>query len=298
MIRTPSKSFIEIGLATLLALAAMAKADAYAQSPAPDRAAPPAGAPSADAGFQFVRWDRRPIKLHLKTGAERIVWFPGKVQPGVPPALAQQVRVQANGDTVYFKPRQSFPETRFPVRDLASGRIYLLDVTASDAGSAEPVRVLATDETTVAAVADSAAQNASVTPAPERSRPDYSFVDLTRFAAKQFYAPERLAESLPGVYRTSLNAKPTTALVRGADTLATPLASWRSPNGLVVTAVRIKNLRTEPVAWDPRRLRGDWLTAASQHEGLGANGSPSDTTVIYLISESSFTEAAAPWLSR
>ena len=292
MNRTRPKFFIEIGLATLLALAVMAEADANAQTPTN------AAALATDAGYEFVRWDRRPIKLHLKTGAERIVWFPGKVQPGVPPALAQQVRVQANGDTVYFKPRQAFPETRFPVRDLASGRIYLLDVTASDAGSAEPVRVLAAEETSATAVAESVVASGPAAPAPERSRPDYSFVDLTRFAAKQFYAPERLTESLPGVYRTSLDAGPTTALIRGADTLAIPLASWRSPNGLVVTALRIKNLRAEPVTWDPRRLRGNWLTAASQHEGLGAAGSPSDTTVIYLISEGSFTEAASPWLSR
>ena len=68
---------------------------------------------------------------------------------------------------------------------------------------------------------------------------------LTRFAAQQLYAPDRLLRALEGVYRVPIPDRGPVPLIRTAGTLAeveaTPLASWADETGLYVTAVRLRN---------------------------------------------------------
>lgn len=75
----------------------------------------------ANENVETVRWDRKPITLSLPVGQERYVWFPGRVQPGVPPELTGKLRVQAVNDTIYLLAKEPFPETRLPVRSLDDG---------------------------------------------------------------------------------------------------------------------------------------------------------------------------------
>ena len=70
---------------------------------------------------------------------------------------------------------------------------------------------------------------------------DFGYVELTRFAAQQIYAPKRLAEQTPGISKVPLPAtgQPTGAFYRGGDVTTTPVASWRGQSGLYVTAVNV-----------------------------------------------------------
>lgn len=229
-----------------------------------------------------IVWTKTPIPLSLPIGKERIVTFPVDVRAGVPPQLADVLRTQSVGGTLYWLARKPFPATRVQIQEIDSGRIFLLDLQAeNDATSTVPVEIM---------LRPSASKSIEgATPAlHDIERIDY--VGLTRYAAQQMYAPTRLLRDLPGVHRAPLRIKNAVALYRGGDVEATPLASWRGGE-LYVTAVRLRNLTHTPIVLDPRDMRGQWLTATLQHARLLSHGDEADTTCVYLISTRPFEES-------
>ncbi|MCP3970663.1 MAG: TIGR03749 family integrating conjugative element protein, partial [Rhodobacteraceae bacterium] len=113
-----------------------------------------------------------------------------------------------------------------------------------------------------------------------------SYVTLTRFAARQLYAPARLLRDSPGIVRTPVARDPID-LLRGGAIDARPLVAWRA-GGYYLTAVKLTNRTGQPRILDPRALRGTWLTATFQHHRLLPKGDEADTTVLYLISARPF----------
>ena len=246
----------------------------------------------AQESAEIVRWDRKPILLSLAVGEERYVWFPGRVQPGIPPELTRKLRVQAVKDTIYLLAKEPFPATRLPVRDLDTGDFYLFDIKTSENAGAVPVRVVKTagrDEQALVTATEAAPSNDGAD--------EVGYVGLTRFAAQQVYAPARLATQVAGISKVPLPAagKPL-ALYRGGSVTSIPVASWRGRSGLYVTAVTVSNATSDPIELDPRLARGSWLAAAFHHRKLGPKDTPSDTSTLYLISDRPFLEATKPWL--
>jgi integrating conjugative element protein (TIGR03749 family) len=162
------------------------------------------------------------------------------------------------------------------VRELDSGRIYLLDVTSTQDGAAtHPVQIYVTD--------DSGADDLEVNDSsPERP----SYIQLTRFAAQQLYAPSRLVKDNPAIIRVPVSRN-SIDLLHGGAVEAIPLVAWRA-NGLYVTAVKLTNRTHQARTLDPRDLRGTWLTASFQHHRLLPMGDEADTTAVYLISARPF----------
>ena len=255
----------------------------------------PAAATEHDAP-EVVRWDRSPIRLTLAINQERLLQFQAPIQPGVPPAVAQKIRIQAIDDTVYITAKEPFDYARFQVREIDSGRIYLLDLQAQAGGQSHPIRIVASSGGNEGAVQRDGTETTTAPP-----RPSYGYMALTRFAAKQVYAPERLTAGLPGLQRVPLGTRRSGKhLMSGAAIVATPLVSWRAVNNgasLYVSAVRLKNATRELVVLDPRRIRGTWRAATFQHSHLAPAGQAADTTTVYLISDRPFREALPPWLN-
>jgi integrating conjugative element protein (TIGR03749 family) len=232
-----------------------------------------------------IVWQKEPIRLDLTVGKERRVDFPGSVKVGLPPKLETMVRVQSIAGTVYLLAHGAFDATRVMVRETESGRMYLLDVAASgDGGSGPPVEVYAGEEPASPGNRPTESGRENNTPPPVF--PSYGYVTLTRFAAQQLYAPARLLQDLPGVVRVPVKRKKV-PLVRGASVTAEPLVAWRAGE-LYLTAVKLTNRTDRALTLDPRTLRGDWLTAAFQHNRLLPKGNESDTTALYLISKRPF----------
>jgi len=228
-----------------------------------------------------IVWDKTPIKLTLRVGRERRVSFPGDVRVGVSPALADRLRTQSVDGTVYWLSTKAFPTTRVQVREIDSGRVYLIDLQAKEQeGGNIPVEIHLRTSASDSDDSDSREDAAE--------RLDY--VALTRYAAHQMYAPKRLLRDPPGVFRARLNVKKPVPLVRGGTVEALPLAAWRG-GGLYVTAVKLRNMTNAPVTLDPRELRGQWLTATFQHARLLPHGDEADTTCVYLISARPFEES-------
>jgi integrating conjugative element protein (TIGR03749 family) len=232
-----------------------------------------------------IVWRKEPIGLELTVGKERRVDFPGPVKVGLPPQIESAVRVQSIAGTVYLLAHSAFDPTRVMVRETESGRMYLLDVAASgDGGSGPPVEVYAGEESNSGRNRPTNDSIGEDTRPP--ALPSYGYVTLTRFAAQQLYAPARLLKDLPGVVRVPVKRKKV-SLVRGAAVTAEPLVAWRAGD-LYLTAVKLANGTGRALTLDPRTLRGDWLSAAFQHNRLLPKGDESDTTALYLISTRPF----------
>ena len=144
------------------------------------------------------------------------------------------------------------------VRELDSGRIYLFDITASEAGgTSHPIQI------TVAESKSSGDDDTAPGQPAERGSPGY--IELIRFAAQQLYAPTRLVKDRPGVIRVPV-ARDSVDLLHGGAIEATPLVAWRA-SGLYVTAVKLTN-RTDRAA-DPGPAR-----AAGPLAGRDLSASP------------------------
>ena len=235
-----------------------------------------------------IEWQNVPIPVVLTVGEERVLAFPDHVEVGIPAALTPSMfRTQSTGGTVLWLARQPFETQRFQVRLLSTGHVMLLDVTAvlpRSGGSKEPVRIVFPDAAVQGRGGDPGV-DAALTP-----------VTLTRFAAQQLYAPERVVGDVPGIRRVPMGVPPAIELYRHADIAAQPLASWQG-GGYTVTAVKLTNLGRERVFLDPRELRGHFMTATFQHNSLGPAGSASDITCVYLVTDRPFAEtilAAVP----
>ncbi len=245
----------------------------------------------ADAS-ERVLWDKRPINVHLQVGNERIIHFPDDVRYWLPDTVKRHVSVLAANGVLYIRAVEPFPTTRIRIQGLNDQQIYLLDITASEAAAVSDELIVMTKENT---------RNRSKEATAYKTTEDWR-IRLTRYAAQQIYAPERLVDGDSAIKRIPVESKTTVPLIRGGLIEAVPIASWQG-HGLTVTAVRVRNLSQQSLqlqfdrsdshqALDLSHLvRGDWLTATLQHDRLGAMGEETDTTTLYLVSNRSFVES-------
>ena len=223
---------------------------------------------------EIRHWERLPLPLPLAVGQERVVFLDRPTRVGLPASLAGVLRVQSAGGALYLKASEPFPATRLQLQLTDSGEVLLLDVSAAPGEQAlEPVRIVLTPEAPEAPMPD-ADTAPPPTPIP---------VALVRHAAQQLYAPLRTIEPLPGVRPVGLELGGALATLMPLDpVIATPLVAWRLAD-YRVTAVKLQNRTAGTVLLDPRRLQGRFYAASFQHGDLGPQGTPEDTTVVYLV---------------
>lgn len=245
----------------------------------------------ADAS-ERVLWDKRPINVHLQVGNERIIHFPDDVRYWLPDTVKRHVSVLAANGVLYIRAMEPFPTTRLRIQGLNDQQVYLLDITASEVAAVSDELIVMTKKNT---------RNRSKEATAYKTTEDWR-IRLTRYAAQQLYAPERLVDGDSAIKRIPVESKTSVPLIRGGLIEAVPIASWQG-HGLTVTAVRVRNLSRQSLqlqfdqsdslqALDLSYLvRGDWLTATLQHDRLGAMGDETDTTTLYLVSNRSFVES-------
>ena len=245
----------------------------------------------ADAS-ERVLWDKRPISVHLQVGYERIIHFPDDVRYWLPDTVKRHVSVLAANGVLYIRAMEPFPTTRLRIQGLNNQQVYLLDITASEVAAVSEELIVMTKENT---------RNRSREATAYKTTEDWR-IRLTRYAAQQLYAPERLVGGDSAIKRIPVESKTSVPLIRGGLIEAVPIASWQG-HGLTVTAVRVRNLSLQSLQLQFDRsdslqaldlsylVRGDWLTATLQHDRLGAMGDETDTTTLYLVSNRSFVES-------
>lgn len=248
---------------------------------------------------ELMKWERIPLQIPLTVGQERIVFVEKNVRVGFPPTLNDKLRVQSTGGAVYLEAKGEFPVTRLQLQDKANGEVILLDVSAAAGKTVrEPVKVVYDGEVATAiSVSDqkvsgsgkstgSAGQSGGEPVSATRTPPKLNAplpVVLTRYAAQSVYGPIRTVEPVPGISPVSLKLPGhITTLMPAEAVTITPLAAW-SLQGSSVVAMQVRNRSSDKIVLDPRRLQGQFLSAAFQHRWLGRAGTPEDTTVLYLV---------------
>ncbi|TGD72159.1 TIGR03749 family integrating conjugative element protein [Mangrovimicrobium sediminis] len=237
-------------------------------------------------GLERVVWRKTPIAIPLVVGEERLIHFPGSVSIGLPQALTSTLRSQSINGTLYLLAGQPFESTRVMVRSENGGPLFVLDISAALNLDERPTLP---DVQVVLDTIEAEAEDVPSYTVTANQFNQWGYVALTRFAAQQLYAPERLIPNVPGVVAIPVKDAPVD-LLRGGSVEAVLVAAWKA--GLrYVTAVRLTNQTSKPVILDPRELRGAWLAATFQHNRLLPSGSDADTSAVYLISDRTFDVA-------
>lgn len=109
-------------------------------------------------------------------------------------------------------------------------------------------------------------------PGPGRAKGyDYDrYVELTAFAARTAYAPDRLLRAPKGVRQLQLeaHAKQVKKISRERRLKLNPLSSWVH-RGLHITVLEIHNTGDEVLALTADVLRGDFVARSFQHNRIG-----------------------------
>lgn len=251
-----------------------------------------------------VYWDQRPIPITLQVGVERQIHFPAGVRLGIPAQVNHALRTQSVAGTVHWLASEPFKPVRVQVREIDSGRTYLLDVGAAAEGGdvgamtiapRPPAQPLIPQSANALGSNSVAQEYAPVGTLDDLARPKaYDYPTLTRFAFAQLHAPERLLPelTLAGVERTPVPMQPIPYLYQGGALVGAPLGGW-SDGQTYITALQLTNTTTQTVLVDPRAIRGRWLARGLIQAELQPKGDAwqRDRTIIVLLSPVPFQEA-------
>lgn len=243
----------------------------------------------ANDSVERIFWDKKPLKITLPVNKERMISFPSPVRIGLPVDINSQLRTQINNNTVYWLAHEAFKSQRIEIRAIDGSVIYLVDLQAKDKGASdESIQVIVKESPSNSNTSNQSThstESGNLLPRQKSS----SYIQLTRFAAQQLYAPTRLLKNNQGIHRVPVNREPTTYLIHGEMVSAKPVAAWKR-NSLYVTAIELQNLSRGLVTLDPRKIRGKWRAATFQYTQLRPRGSEYDTSALYLISDRPFHE--------
>lgn len=230
--------------------------------------------------IEIRKWERVPLAIPLVVGQERILFVDANVRVGVPPAIADKLRVQSTGGAIYLRAKDPIEPSRLQLQNAATGEIMLVDIAATPAqegqAALEPIKIVPGDTTparygqAVAAAPKSSAKASHQAdeeedePAPPMRETPIPVV-LTRYAAQMLYAPLRTVEPVDGVAQVRIDKRlDLSTLLPALPVEASQLGAWRLDDHWV-TAVKLRNQTGQRLALDPRELMGDFATATFQH---------------------------------
>ena len=262
---------------------------------------PAASYESTRHGTERAVFERAPVAVPLPVGAERLITLPAPAALHVPSDMDKVARLEVIDRTIYATAKVPFTPLRVIAELIDSGQQIPLDLVA-DAGTAgarselevfvvEPARAKGSGPAAQAAAGAASASAAGVAEdtlsGQMAEAPPSDMVQLTRYAARQLYAPKRLATPISGVQQVDVASEPLQDLFRGAHVLATPVGQWRSGQ-LYVTAVLVKNRSRFALEVPLEQVRGKWIAATAQHGRIGPAGTETDTTAVYLVCDRRF----------
>lgn len=245
---------------------------------------------------EIIHYENIPVTIELRQGEERTIHFGDHVQVGMTKGqqLKKLFRVQSAQGAIHLLPYQPFDKQRIQVKRL-DGRVVLLDLIAAkedkNASPMEDVRIyLSTEDTVENSFSD---EDDSIEP----EAPIITPVDLTRFASQLLYGPSRLHKDVPGITETTLGVGGAIRLFKGANkykTISKPIIAYQG-GGYFLAGIHIKNISAEKLTLNYLDINVPFSHVTFQHHSLNKNGSPGDSTVLYLISEVPLKEVLYPW---
>lgn len=242
---------------------------------------------------EIIHYNNEPVTVHLILGEERTIQFGDHVQVGVTKGqqVKQLFRVQSAQGAVFIKPYKEFDKQRVTIKRITDGRVILIDFVsnkaAEEAEALEKVRILLDTDNVV-----SEPQVMSV--------PDLTIVtpvDLTRYASQRLYGPSRLQQDVKGITEASIGIKSSIRLFKGENkykTYSKPVISYQG-GGYYLSGIHIKNISEDSVQLNYLDLNLPFTHATFQHHMLSSNGTPGDSTVLYLIADKPLKDTLYPW---
>lgn len=239
---------------------------------------------------ELMQWDRKPLDIDLPVGTERLVTLDRNVSVGLPESIVSRdvLRVQSAGGVLYLKAHEAFDTQRVQLKDMETGEILIVDLSAREGASSEEIQVVEEDPTpndpseTAESEEDSGSgdEGAETSAAAGAPMP----VTMTRYAAQSLYSPMRAVESVQGIRRTAMRLPHSLPNLMPALPLeASPVAAW-TKGGWTVTAVELANQDpSRAFELDPRWLQGDYYSAAFMHPSVGPRGRVDDTTTVFIV---------------
>ena len=245
---------------------------------------------------EIIHYTNLPVTIELRKGEERSIQFGDHVQVGITKGqqMKKLFRVQAAQGAVHFLPYEEFDKQRVQIKRLTDGQVILLDLISGkedpNAKPLEDIRILLESE--------------NVVPEDQRQMSDFPMelptitpVDLTRFASQRLYGPTRLHRDRPGITETTLGVQGAVRVFKGENkykTYSKPILAYQG-GGYYLAAIHIKNTSEDEVNLSYLDLNLPFSHATFQHHMLYPNGTPGDSTVLYLISEKPLKETLYPW---
>lgn len=246
-------------------------------------------------------YDNLPLSLNI-SDQERTMEFPERIFFNVPKssystdgmgqggvamraAAYEYININYLGNQLWIK-SQEFEGTERLIVKGESGKYYIFNVNYTTA----PV-----DPHVVIYKAEKNTQSTSGKGQGNTVKDSYSLIDLTRFAAQQAYAPQRLIKPL-NVNQVHVKQNPTsmyqcTQKSQDCKSLRfTPQASW-SDGSRYVSIIKVENMGNHSIELDPRLIKGRFITASFQHHYLDRAQSGAHTTALYVTHIQTFTES-------
>ncbi len=257
---------------------------------------------SVNAELRLLSFPGETIKLMLDVDQEVQLNFEKPLSSiGIPTDIKNNIKTQLIDSRIWIKATKAFKPTRVLVKSLKGEiSVFSLSATPNQQKAQEyPIKYNIVSERRQAYKSSSSGSSSSSNNKKNTNtatKTGENYIALTRFVAQSFYAPKRLIKKID-VVRVPINTKQLITLFACSKNLAcngnvsaSPLASWKSSH-YYISAVLLKNTTRQQIVLDPRDLLGEWKSATFHFNRLGRAGSPTDTTVGYLISLSPFEQS-------
>lgn len=250
----------------------------------------------------------KPIAVRLPIKKELIIKFPQPVTHtnllNEQDAMVLSTLLSPEG-ILYMTALEGFEPSRM-VAELVDGRLVMLDISASELGPFDsditisekviqqeipPVQVISEKPEENPYLPDFLKDGAAKTMVAETQVDAVQYHVLVQQAFRQYVGPSRLAGGSLG-QEMKVNTASLNRLIRLNDgrLKISLVKSWKS-HGHYVTVLLVNNLSHEPIAFDPRAIRGRWVFAAALHPVLSPSGTTEDRTLWALISTVPFEQA-------
>lgn len=232
-------------------------------------------AESEDLEVKELIYSDQPLEIRLPVDIPVELRFPEPAEFGIPEELSDFLQIENLAATVFLTAKTSFPSKPVLVKLMHSNVPIVIRLTASMDEYGPYTYLIKTSQRRKPVIPQDA----------------LSPVELTRYAAQQLFAPDRLLPKSETIVRVRVSIDPID-LSRDLDIQSHPIASWSSAS-LYVTAVKLENLSSTTKRLLPQDLRGNWRTATYHHARLQPREKSGDSSVIYLVSDRPFSSALA-----
>lgn len=228
---------------------------------------------------QTIKWNNLPLKINLQVGKERTIQVEDNVVIGVPASIRPYLKSESAQGFIYLTAVKEFPKTRFKLRLKSNNEIILLDLTSTTEEQDLPNLKIEVPSMSKSGEIYSNATNDvknNVTP-----------IQLTRFAARSFYGPDRLMVTNPQIRMQKVKQIDLSTLFTGSSSnifAATPIAVFKAGK-MQLTAIKLVNKTPVKQVVNHLHIDADFKFSTSQLTQVNQKNVAGDTTMLYLITD-------------